>query len=54
MKENRKVSEAELQAAIRKFVDAGGMIKKLPDQKTSASQMVGMRWNNYEMGGEPN
>ena len=53
MKE-QKVSEAELQAAIRKFVASGGMIKKLPDQKTSASQMVGVRWNNYEMGGEPN
>jgi hypothetical protein len=55
MKDDKaKVSEAELQAAIRKFVAAGGMIRKLPDQKTTASQMVGVRWNNYEIGGEPN
>lgn len=51
-KDAQKVSEAELHSAIRKFLDAGGMIRKLPDQKTSPSQMVGKRWNATEMGGE--
>ena len=56
MKETRtkKITEAELQAAMRRFVEAGGMIKKLPDQKSIASQAVGVRWNNSDIGGEPN
>ena len=55
MKESRarKVTAAELQAAMRRFVAAGGMIKKLPDQKGHASHVVGMRWNSSEFSGEP-
>jgi len=51
---DRKISEDELQAAMRKFVAAGGLIRKLPDQKIPPSQMVGRRWNNTAMGDEPN
>jgi hypothetical protein len=51
---DQKISEAELQAAMRKFVAAGGMIRKLPDQKSPTSQVVGMRWNNFALVGEPN
>ena len=51
---DQKVSEAELEAAMRKFEAAGGMIKKLPDQKAPCTQVVGRRWNNSAMEGEPN
>jgi hypothetical protein len=51
MKE-KKITDEELQAAIQKFVKAGGIIRKLPDQRTSSSQMVGMKWNNAEIGGD--
>jgi len=49
----RKVSEAELKAAMRRFIAAGGMIKKLPDQKGSASHVVGRRWASMEISSEP-
>lgn len=44
----------DVQAAIRKFIAAGGLITKLPDEKTSASRMVGRRWNTSEIAGENN
>ena len=47
-----KVSEAELQAAIRKFLNAGGMIRKLPEQKALGSRMVGRKWLSSELEGE--
>lgn len=49
----RHISAADLQAAVHKFVDAGGIIKKLPEEKTAPSQMVGKRWNTSEIGSEP-
>lgn len=53
MKDDKvNVSEAELQSAIRRFVEAGGMIRKLPDQKSNGSRMVGRRHNASEMAGE--
>ena len=48
----KKISEEELNSAIRKFLQEGGIIQKLPDQKNVNSQAVGMRWNNSELGGE--
>ena len=49
-----KITEAELQSAMRKFMAAGGMIRKLPDQVSPTGQMVGTRWNNSAMESEPN
>jgi hypothetical protein len=48
-----KVPQAELQAAVRKFIASGGIIKKLPDEKTASAQVVGVRWSSTEMAGEP-
>ena len=50
----QKIGVAELQAAIHKFEAAGGMIRKLPDQKSPSTQVVGRRWSNSAMEGEPN
>ena len=53
MKESKQqVTEAELQSAIRKFLDKGGMIHKLPDQKSGTARMVGRKWDSTEVGGE--
>ena len=53
MKDSKVISHKELQAAIRKFQKDGGIIKKLPDQKTYSNQGVGMRWANVEAGDLP-
>jgi hypothetical protein len=41
-----------LSQAIKKFLKSGGMIHKLPDQKTATPRVVGMKWNSSEVGGE--
>ncbi len=46
------ITEAELKAAIRKFLQSGGIIQKLPDQRPASDRMVGRKWNNSEMAGE--
>ena len=44
MKERKKrISHEQLAAAIRKFEANGGMIKKLPDQKSYDNQGIGVR-----------
>ncbi|HEX7929232.1 MAG TPA: hypothetical protein VF678_16670 [bacterium] len=49
MKDNKKtVSHEELQAAIRKFQQSGGIIQKLPDQKSYSHQGVGVKFANVE------
>jgi len=46
------VTEEELKMAIRKFVKSGGIIRKLPAQKTGTSRMVGKKWGHTEMGSD--
>ena len=50
MKDNKAktISHEELQAAIRKFQTNGGIIQKLPDQKSYSHQGVGMKYANVE------
>lgn len=49
MKDNKKtISHEELQAAIRKFQQSGGIIQKLPDQKSYSHQGVGVKFANVE------
>ena len=50
---DKKITEAELQAAMRKFVARGGIIRKLPDQKIVATHMVGVHWDNSDLSREP-
>jgi hypothetical protein len=38
------ITHEELQAAIRKFQQAGGIITKLPDQPTHGQQSVAVKW----------
>ena len=47
----RKISAEELQQAIRKFLEKGGNIQKLPEEKAAAGRMVGAKWNAAELGG---
>jgi hypothetical protein len=47
-KQANTLTHEQLQAAIRKFQEQGGIIKKLPDQKTYTHQMVGMKWASLE------
>jgi hypothetical protein len=48
MKESKTISQKDLQAAIRKFKENGGIIQKLPDQKSYTNQGVGVKWANVE------
>jgi len=48
-KEKQTISHQELQRAIQRFLKEGGMIQKLPDQKSVAHSHVGHRWGNSEM-----
>ena len=48
------VSSTDVQAAIRKFMEAGGIITKLPEEKAAGGRMVGRKWNTSEMAGESN
>lgn len=49
MKKNIKtITEQDVQKALKKFVDKGGLIKKLPDEVVPKSVMVGSRWGMYE------
>lgn len=47
-KATKTVTHEQLQAAIRRFQENGGIIKKLPDQKSYTHQMVGMKWASLE------
>ena len=47
-KEIKTISHEDLQAAIRKFKDNGGIIQKLPDQKSYTHKGVGVKWANTD------
>ncbi len=52
MKEKKKISEEELKRAVGKFIRDGGIIEKLPDQKSVTHKQVGSKWASTELGGE--
>ena len=52
MKEKKGVTEREVQQAIRKFKEQGGLIRKLPDEVTLGHALVGAKYAIYEYGGD--
>jgi hypothetical protein len=44
----KPITQEELQIAIRTFEKKGGIILKLPDQKTLGQQAVSMKWGHTE------
>ena len=48
MKKKSEISQEEIQKALKKFQNQGGLISKLPDQIAPRSNMVGGRWAMYE------
>ncbi len=46
-----KISQEDLTRAVSKFIKEGGIIKKLPDQKTLVQNRVGGKWCSTEIGG---
>ncbi len=50
MKQKRKISHEALQEAIQKYIKKGGLIEKLPEQKTVQASRVGGKWSNTELG----
>ena len=46
-----EVTADELKLAVRNFVKDGGIIQKLPDQKSASHKQVGGKWANTELGG---
>jgi len=51
MKRTKELTREELQKAIGKFINNGGIIQKLPDQKNVRQNRVGGKWGTSEMGG---
>ena len=51
MKKN-EISHEGLKRAVQKFIKAGGIIQKLPDQKNVEQKLVGGKWRSTEMGGD--
>jgi hypothetical protein len=44
----KPITQEELHNAIRNFEKRGGIIRKLPDQKSIGQQAVSMKWGNGE------
>ena len=50
MKGKKKtITEEQVQAALNKFLHAGGLIRRLPDQVVPRNTLVGARWGMYEI-----
>lgn len=49
MKDKKLITEEDVQKALKKFVNDGGLIKQLPDQVTPRNTLVGARWGIYEI-----
>ena len=47
-KKQISITDQEIQQALKKFHDQGGLIKKLPDEVVPSHNMVGGRWAQYE------
>jgi hypothetical protein len=43
------ITEEQVQEAIRKFEDAGGLITKLPDESTPGRSLVGANWASFDL-----
>lgn len=48
-KKPRRLTHEQVQEALKRFVRSGGMIAKLPDQKTARSEFIGQeKYDTYE------
>jgi hypothetical protein len=52
MKEKKVITQEEVQQAIRKFQERGGLIRRLPDEIVTAQALVGARYSVYEYAGD--
>ncbi|MDH5751942.1 MAG: hypothetical protein OEZ59_05950 [Deltaproteobacteria bacterium] len=43
-----RISESEIQEALKRFRSQGGLIKRLPAQQTPQNNLVGARYGIYE------
>ena len=44
----KSITQEELEIAIRTFEKRGGIIRKLPEQKSIGQQAVNMKWGHGE------
>ena len=49
MKQKTIVTEQELNKAIQKFLEQGGIIQKLPEQKAYSSRQVGLKYGAADL-----
>ncbi len=49
-----EISHDEIQEALRKFREQGGLITRLPDEEVQPRRMVGFRYGTYEPVSEGN
>ena len=47
-KQAAPITEADIQKALKKFMDEGGLIQKLPDEVVPQRRQVGDKWSAYE------
>ena len=48
-----EVTQEEIQRALKKFTEKGGLINKLPDEIAPRNALVGGKWGMFEGVGEP-
>ena len=48
MKDNTIITEVEIQQALKKFQERGGLIKQLPDEIVPRHTLVGAKYAVYE------
>ncbi len=48
MKQKSQISEEEIQKALKKFQEQGGLITKLPDEVSPRNPMVGSKFGMFE------
>ena len=49
MKKQKRITHKEVQEALKRFVRHGGMIDKLPEQKSARSEFIGSeKYDTYE------
>ena len=49
MKRHSPIGQEELRQAIAKYLQSGGEIHKLPEQKAVSIAVVGRKWSNTEI-----
>lgn len=50
--EKKEICAEELKRAVKKFTKEGGIIERLPDEKSASHRQVGGKYVITELGGE--